>query len=261
MLRDPLFVDAASGNLRLLSGSPCINVGNNAYVSGNTDLDGNPRIVGARVDIGAYEFQGNGLSGFTAWLWQYGLPTDGSADFTDSDGDGMNNWQEWIAGTDPTDPDSALRLLTPFFTTPGLLLRWSSDTNHAYFVEHANSLTPPLTFSLLRTNVPGLSGLTSFIDTAAPAADAAFYRVGTVSTDGSAPLWLQTPLFVPAGMAVTWTSVTNRSYFLQRSSNLGLQPAFSTVQTNIVGQPGTTIYIDTSAIGAGPWFYRVGVGN
>ncbi len=60
-------------------------------------------------------------------------------------------------------------------------------------------------------------------------------------------------------MAVTWTSVSNRSYFLERSSDLRGNPAFSTIQTNIAGQPGTTTYLDTSAIGAGPWFYRVGV--
>ncbi|HXJ57957.1 MAG TPA: choice-of-anchor Q domain-containing protein [Verrucomicrobiae bacterium] len=54
---DPLFVDQASGNLRLQSNSPCINVGNNSYVTNATDLDGNPRIVRGIVDIGAYESQ------------------------------------------------------------------------------------------------------------------------------------------------------------------------------------------------------------
>jgi len=53
--------------------------------------------------------------------------------------------------------------------------------------------------------------------------------------------------------------VSNRSYFVQRSGDLGAQPAFSTVQSNMVGQTGTTTYTDTNAIGAGPWFYRVGV--
>jgi hypothetical protein len=50
-------VDQASGNLRLQPNSPCINAGDNSYVTNATDLDGNPRISGGIVDIGAYEYQ------------------------------------------------------------------------------------------------------------------------------------------------------------------------------------------------------------
>jgi hypothetical protein len=53
---DPLFVDYAGGSLRLQADSPCINAGNNDYVTTSIDLDGNPRISGGVVDMGAYEF-------------------------------------------------------------------------------------------------------------------------------------------------------------------------------------------------------------
>ena len=54
----PLFVNTNGwSDLRLQASSPCINAGNNIYVLGETDLDGNPRIVQDTVDMGAYEAQ------------------------------------------------------------------------------------------------------------------------------------------------------------------------------------------------------------
>lgn len=64
---NPLFTDApgyttapfTNGNYQLLTGSLCINSGNNAALSVNdtTDLAGGRRIVGGTVDLGAYEDQ------------------------------------------------------------------------------------------------------------------------------------------------------------------------------------------------------------
>jgi len=51
---DPLF----GADCRLTAGSPCIDAGDSSVWSlSATDIDGNPRIVGLTVDMGAYEFQ------------------------------------------------------------------------------------------------------------------------------------------------------------------------------------------------------------
>jgi hypothetical protein len=177
----PLFINLAGGDYHLQSNSPCINSGNNAYVSGTSDLDGNPRIQGGTVDIGPYEYQTPSSILSYAWAQQYGLPTDGSVDYLDMDGTGMLNWQKSIAGLNPTNALSVLEMLSP------------------------------------------------------------------VSTNN------------PAGLFVSWQSVNNRTYYLQSSTNLAATPAFTTVQSNIVGLIGTTSYTDTNAVGPGPFFYRVGV--
>ena len=71
-----------------------------------------------------------------------------------------------------------LRLQTPLVNPPGLLLRWSSDTNRAYFVQRATSLNSPLSFTTLQGDIPGLPNTTSFTDTNTLASGPAFYRVG-----------------------------------------------------------------------------------
>ena len=55
----PLFENAGGGDYSLAQGSQAINKGNNSYVAAQTDLAGNPRIVGGIVDLGAYEYQGS----------------------------------------------------------------------------------------------------------------------------------------------------------------------------------------------------------
>jgi len=85
------------------------------------------------------------------------------------------------------------------------------------------------------------------------------WRCGTDPANELSVLRLLTPVPAMRGVVVSWQSVANRNYFLQRSSDLGAQPAFSTLQSNILGQPGTTVYTDTTATNAVPYCYRVAV--
>jgi len=57
---DPLFVGAAVGDYRIPFNSPALNTGNPAalgLLDSTTDLAGQPRVVGGRRDIGAFEYQ------------------------------------------------------------------------------------------------------------------------------------------------------------------------------------------------------------
>jgi hypothetical protein len=205
----PLFVNPAAGNLRLQTNSPCINSGYNPNSPSDADLDGNPRIAGGTVDIGAYEFQGAINSDFLAWLQQYGLPTDGTTSYADPDGDGMNNWQEWIAGTNPTNALSVLRMVGVSRNGSGLSVTWQSVSNRAYFLERSLNLAGHPAFILLATNIPGQVGTTTYSDATATGPGPFFYRVG-IQTNAQlqaafrngAPTRIQPTLFQICGWSV-----------------------------------------------------------
>jgi hypothetical protein len=58
---DPKFIDSAGGNFQLQTSSPAIDAGSNELYIGNissdSDLAGNPRLVGITIDMGAFEYQ------------------------------------------------------------------------------------------------------------------------------------------------------------------------------------------------------------
>ncbi|GAG54290.1 unnamed protein product, partial [marine sediment metagenome] len=56
---DPQFVDPANDDYHLLLNSPCIDAGDpTGDYTGQTDIDGEPRVINGRVDIGADEYSG-----------------------------------------------------------------------------------------------------------------------------------------------------------------------------------------------------------
>lgn len=91
---DPLFV--GGGDLHLGTGSPAIDAGDNSFLPAGliTDLDGNPRIVGGTVDMGAYEVQDTTPPDTT--------PPDTTIDSTPADPTASSDAAFYFSGTDDT---------------------------------------------------------------------------------------------------------------------------------------------------------------
>ena len=151
----PQFVNYAGGDLRLLGVSPCIDAGDNSFVGTTIDLAGNPRIMRGTVDMGAYEFQGTNSMVFYAWLPFHGIVLDGTTDYQDPDGDGMNNWQEWVCYTCPTNPVMYLHLISVVPVGANVAVHWQSAVGMTYFLERSTNLASA--FKVIATNLLGLS--------------------------------------------------------------------------------------------------------
>jgi hypothetical protein len=95
---------------------------------------------------GTADSDGDGIP--DAWLQHYfGHPTGQSSDLSraqdDADGDGMTNLQEYLAGTDPLNPASSLRLvITAVSSSDGMTtLNWLVSPGKHYKVTYKNKLS------------------------------------------------------------------------------------------------------------------------
>ena len=82
-----------------------------------------------------------------------------------------------MAGTDPTNALSVLWLAAPVVTPTNVTLTWTSVSNRLYTVEQATNLGGAPAFSVLRSNLAGLPGTTSWTNTNAPLSSPRFYRL------------------------------------------------------------------------------------
>ncbi len=96
----------------------------------------------------------------------------------DPDHDGMSNWQEYLAGTDPQDPLSVLKLNATIVDSSAVTLQFQAVSNHTYGVLYQNSLTAAPW--LVLTNVASRNtNWTEIIADPAVVATNRFYRLVT----------------------------------------------------------------------------------
>lgn len=135
------------------------------------------------MDIGAYEYQTPTSVISYDWLLQYGLTNNGSADFADTDGDGMDNWKEWRTGTIPTDASSLLKMTTVTNDVSGITVTWQSVSGVTYFLQRSTNLLAQPAFQTVATGIAGQPDMTSYTDTDAVGSGPFFYRVENRGTD------------------------------------------------------------------------------
>ncbi len=121
------------------------------------------------------------LDPFHAWLASYGLPSDGSADYADSDDDGMNNWQEYLAGTNPTNAASVFKITSGnVISGRQFVLRWLSVSNRLYDVMRSTNLAAGAgAFVALpgATNLTGTPPQNTWTDSVSRSWAPTFYRL------------------------------------------------------------------------------------
>lgn len=82
------------------------------------------------------------------------------------------------------------------------------------------------------------------------------YKAGTNPADPNSRFaFIRVERHPASGLVVQWASVQGESYQLQRSGDL--LSNFSTIQSSVSATPPVNTYHDSTAIGAGPFFYRL----
>ena len=85
------------------------------------------------------------------------------------------------------------------------------------------------------------------------------FRADTIPTNAVSNFRVVSITNGTAGISLTWPSIFQGLYWVERGTNLQDLSSFQTIATNLVGGFSTKTYIDATATNGGSYFYRVGV--
>lgn len=128
---------------------------------------------GAENIYGPYTVTVDGAAAdYDAWASgiEWGDAASGRDD--DPDGDGLTNFEEFLAGTDPLSANSVLRISSIKRVESGMEIRWNSVAGKVYTVEHAEKLGGG--WLPVKNGIVAEGPETAFV---LPAADGGFFRI------------------------------------------------------------------------------------
>jgi subtilisin family serine protease len=133
-------------------------------------------VTGGRLNLArSVDTDGNGLVDW--WEQQFFGHLTGTDPNADPDHDGASNLAEFLAGTNPTNFSSALRLTAlPAAGTNGVVLEWPGVAGRYYRLLRATNLLNGFD-SLVRTNLAATPPLNTVTDAAPAGAAPRFYRL------------------------------------------------------------------------------------
>lgn len=110
------------------------------------------------------------------WLMEYGLPVQDGMAGLDKDNDGFNNFSEYLAGTDPSDPNSQFRIEIERDADGNPVLTWKRADYRSYKVFKSTDLMAPSAFVEATGSIQAV-GLKNKMSVANEAGGTSFYRV------------------------------------------------------------------------------------
>ena len=93
----------------------------------------------------------------------------------DADGDGYTNYQEYLAGTNPLDPRSRLRVESVSLSVGGVAFQFTAASNRTFTVQFKDSLGAPMWSPL--TNIAAAPRMRTVIINNAATNASRFYRL------------------------------------------------------------------------------------
>jgi hypothetical protein len=99
-----------------------------------------------------------------------------AADTADPDGDGWNNAQEYVAGTDPNDWTSVLKVSQMPVSGNDRVISFATVLGKTYRVERSDTLQNG-SWTMVQDNIAGNGGTVQVTDTGGAALHMRFYRI------------------------------------------------------------------------------------